>query len=42
MFHDNDSQLVDVTNILTYVETAIRTWCYSSTYPKDILATYVS
>ena len=29
-------------NILTYVETAIPTWCYSSTYPKDTLANYVS
>ena len=29
-------------NILTYVETAIPTWCYSSTYPKDTLATYFS
>ena len=29
-------------NILTYVETAIATWCYSSTYPKDTLANYVS
>ena len=31
-----------LTNILTYVETAIPTWCYSSTYPKDTLANYVS
>ena len=31
-----------VTNILTYVETAIPTWCYSSTYPRDTLANYVS
>ena len=30
-----------LTNILTYVETAIPTWCYSSTYPKDTLANYV-
>ena len=29
-------------NILTYVETAIPTWCYSSTYPKDTLANYFS
>ena len=29
-------------NILTYFETAIPTWCYSSTYPKDTLANYVS
>ena len=28
-------------NILTYVETAIPTWCYYSTYPKDSLANYV-
>ena len=31
-----------LTNILTYVETAIPTWCYSSTYPKDTLANYIS
>ena len=31
-----------LTNILTYVDTAIPTWCYSSTYPKDTLADYVS
>ena len=31
-----------LTNILTYVETAIPTWCYFSTYPKDTLANYVS
>ena len=30
-----------LTKILTYVETAIPTWCYSSTYPKDTLANYV-
>ena len=27
-----------LTNILTYVETALPTWCYSSTYNKDTLA----
>ena len=31
-----------LTHILTYVETAIPKWCYSSTYPKDTLAKYVS
>ena len=31
-----------LTNILTYIETAIPTWCYSSTYPKGTLANYVS
>ena len=31
-----------LTIILTYVETAIPTWRYSSTYPKDTLANYVS
>ena len=31
-----------LTNILTYVETAIPTRCYSSTYPNDTLANYVS
>ena len=31
-----------LTNILSYVETAIPNWCYSSTFPKDILANYVS
>ena len=31
-----------LTNILTYVETAIPTRCYSSTYPKDTLGNYVS
>ena len=30
------------TNILTYVESAIPTWCYSSKYPKCTLANYVS
>ena len=30
-----------LTNILTYVETAKQTWCYSSTYPKTTLANYV-
>ena len=29
-------------NILSYFETAIPTWFYSSTYPKDTLANYVS
>ena len=29
-------------NILTYVEIAIATRCYSSTYPNDTLANYVS
>ena len=31
-----------LTNILTYVETALPTKCYFSTYPKDILTNYVS
>ena len=31
-----------LTNILTYAETTIPTWCYFSTYPKDTLANYVS
>ena len=31
-----------LTNILTYVETAIPTRCYSSTYPKAILSNNVS
>ena len=31
-----------LTNILTYVETAISSWCYFSTYPKDTLTNYVS
>ena len=30
-----------LTNILTYVKTAIPTWCYSLTYTKDTLANYV-
>ena len=30
-----------LTNFLIYVETAIPTWRYSSTYPKDIIANYV-
>ena len=36
------SYIYSFKNILTYVETAIATWCYSSTYPKDTLANYVS
>ena len=35
-------RLTLLTNILTYVETAIPTSCYSSTYPKDTLANYIS
>ena len=31
-----------LTNTLTYVETAISSWCNFSTYPKDTLANYVS
>ena len=31
-----------LTNIFTSFETAIPTWCYSSTYPKDTLANYIS
>ena len=31
-----------LTNILIYIETAIPTSCYFSTYPKDTLANYVS
>ena len=31
-----------LTNILTYVETAIPTWSCSSTYPKHTLANYIS
>ena len=31
-----------LTNILTYVETAIPTWCYSSTYSKETWTNYVS
>ena len=31
-----------LTNNITFVETAIPTWCYSSTYPKDTLPSYVS
>ena len=31
-----------LTIILTYVETPIPTWCYSSRSPKDKLANYVS
>ena len=31
-----------LTNILTYFEIGIPTWCYSSTYPKDTLLNYVS
>ena len=27
-----------LTNIFTYLETAITTWCYSSTNPKHTLA----
>ena len=34
--------LILLTIILTYVETPIPTWCYSSTYPKDTLANYIS
>ena len=29
---------INLTNILTYVETYITTWCYSSTYTKDTIA----
>ena len=31
-----------LTHILTCVESAIPTWCYSSTYPKHTLANYIS
>ena len=46
-YRNRKTDLLQVTNtvsknILTYVETAIATWCYSSTYPKDTLANYVS
>ena len=32
----------DFIKILRYVVTAIQSRCYSSTYPKDTLANYVS
>ena len=36
------SYTYNLTNILIYVETAIPTLCYSSSYPKDTLANYVT